>query len=73
MRRTGTHTGAKPFSCPEPGCTSTFSESSNLSKHIRTHKGEKTHVCDACDRAFARSDQLARHKKIHSRGLEGGA
>ena len=37
----GTHTGSKPFLCPFPGCTSAFSESSNLSKHVRTHKGEK--------------------------------
>lgn len=63
----GIHTGDKPFLCPHPGCTSAFSESSNLSKHIRTHKGEKGYACDECGKAFSRSDQLARHKKIHAR------
>jgi uncharacterized Zn-finger protein len=63
----GTHTGAKPFICPYPGCQSAFSESSNFSKHVRTHKGEKAYPCEECGKAFKRSDQLSRHRKIHER------
>lgn len=31
------HTGEKPFKCPHPGCDMAFAESSNLSKHVKTH------------------------------------
>ena len=33
----GTHTGDKPFKCSHPGCDMAFAESSNLSKHLKTH------------------------------------
>lgn len=61
------HSGLKPLKCPV--CGKGFSESSNLSKHKRTHevKGRFTCIVPGCDRNFHRQDQLRRHMKTHSK------
>lgn len=61
------HTGVKPLRCPI--CGKGFSESSNLSKHKRTHevKGRFNCTFKGCDRNFHRQDQLRRHMKTHTR------
>ncbi|ETW77047.1 hypothetical protein HETIRDRAFT_18791, partial [Heterobasidion irregulare TC 32-1] len=32
-----THTGAKPFVCPHPGCGRAFNVNSNMRRHHRNH------------------------------------
>jgi uncharacterized Zn-finger protein len=61
------HSGLKPLKCPV--CGKGFSESSNLSKHKRTHevKGRFTCTVLGCDRNFHRQDQLRRHMKTHQK------
>ncbi|KAK0462364.1 uncharacterized protein EV420DRAFT_1183411 [Desarmillaria tabescens] len=34
-----THTGAKPFPCPFPGCGRQFNVNSNMRRHYRSHMG----------------------------------
>ena len=53
-------TGPKPWHCDAEGCTKSFSDSSNLLKHLRTHTKEKPYACphDDCNKSFAHSSTL---------------
>ncbi|KAI8338905.1 hypothetical protein BC941DRAFT_421535 [Chlamydoabsidia padenii] len=41
---TYSHTGEKPFTCPEPNCDRSFSVQSNMRRHIRVHKLNGKHL-----------------------------
>lgn len=57
--------GEKPFSCHWDGCDKRFARSDELSRHRRTHTGEKKFVCSVCERRFMRSDHLTKHTRRH--------
>ncbi|CAG2108649.1 unnamed protein product [Medioppia subpectinata] len=57
--------GEKPFVCLWESCGRQFSRSDELSRHKRTHTGEKKFVCSVCERRFMRSDHLTKHVKRH--------
>lgn len=57
--------GEKPFSCSWKGCDRRFARSDELSRHRRTHTGEKKFACPMCDRRFMRSDHLTKHARRH--------
>uniref|UniRef100_A0A8C6R2P1 Zinc finger and SCAN domain containing 21 n=1 Tax=Nannospalax galili TaxID=1026970 RepID=A0A8C6R2P1_NANGA len=55
--------GEKRYICAE--CGKAFSNSSNLTKHRRTHTGEKPYVCTKCGKAFSHSSNLTLHYRTH--------
>uniref|UniRef100_A0A665UBJ6 C2H2-type domain-containing protein n=1 Tax=Echeneis naucrates TaxID=173247 RepID=A0A665UBJ6_ECHNA len=55
----------RPFKCKWEGCERQFARSDELSRHRRTHTGEKKFVCPMCHSRFMRSDHLAKHAQRH--------
>ncbi|XP_026374945.2 zinc finger protein 169 isoform X1 [Ursus arctos] len=50
--------------CPE--CGRSFCQKSDLTKHQRTHSGEKPYSCRECGRGFGRKSSLTIHQRKHS-------
>lgn len=47
-------------------CHKTFTKKDKLTRHNRSHTGEKPFKCDICGRCFSDSGDLSKHRRIHT-------
>ncbi|KAG8506482.1 Zinc finger protein 500 [Galemys pyrenaicus] len=62
--RGGPQGAAKPYTCPE--CGKGFGKSSHLTKHRRTHTGERPYRCQACGKGFSDRSNFSTHQRVHT-------
>ncbi|CAI5768419.1 finger 420-like [Podarcis lilfordi] len=60
----GVNTDVKIYNCTD--CGKSFSRSSNLMSHQRTHAGDKPYKCSDCGKGFTRSSNLINHQRTHT-------
>lgn len=46
-------------------CPRSFSQSNDLTKHIRSHVGENMYRCDQCGESFRLQTELRKHSYTH--------
>ncbi|XP_062036544.1 zinc finger protein 500 isoform X4 [Lepus europaeus] len=54
----------KPFVCPE--CGKAFGKTSHLTKHQRTHTGERPYKCLVCGKGFSDRSNFSTHQRVHT-------
>ncbi|XP_014217964.1 zinc finger protein 79-like [Copidosoma floridanum] len=47
-------------------CPQAFDAPSSLTRHLRTHTGDKRHACPTCTRRFAENADLRKHMYVHT-------
>lgn len=56
------------YQCPY--CWKYFKQKSPLTKHIRTHTGEKPYKCNLCPKSYADASNFKKHKMLHKNAAE---
>ncbi|KAF4127964.1 C2H2 type zinc finger [Phytophthora infestans] len=61
------HSESGVYRCAEVGCHREFNRKYTLAEHVKTHTGERPHLCPVptCGKRFSTSGNLSRHKRLH--------
>ncbi|XP_078532570.1 uncharacterized protein LOC144818740 isoform X2 [Lissotriton helveticus] len=62
--RTETQQNRTRYSCTQ--CMKSFSAKTSVTRHQRTHTGERPFQCTECDKSFIQNGDLIRHQRSHS-------
>ncbi|XP_031781875.1 zinc finger protein 271 isoform X1 [Nasonia vitripennis] len=54
-----------PYSCNI--CRKSFTVPARLTRHYRTHTGEKPYQCEFCSKSFSVKENLSVHRRIHTK------
>jgi uncharacterized Zn-finger protein len=64
---TSTNAGGTEDPYPCSICGKTFAVPARLTRHFRTHTGEKPYTCEYCHKSFSVKENLSVHRRIHTK------